>query len=78
MIYYDDMVPNELIEDDSDNSSEIHSGIWCDECKQFPLTVPYVKCEECLDFDLCSSCHAKSKHPHARSRMVNHLQKAAE
>jgi hypothetical protein len=45
-------------------------GFTCDECAQPILGIRF-SCDECSDYDLCSSCRALSAHPqHAMSCMA--------
>jgi hypothetical protein len=40
-----------------------HQGIICDGCSMQNFSGPRFKCEQCPDFDLCSSCyHERNKH----------------
>lgn len=43
--------------------AEVHSGVACDGCRQYPLQGIRYKCTVCPDYDLCSSCEAKGLHP---------------
>lgn len=42
---------------------EIHSGVACDGCRQYPISGIRFKCTVCPDYDLCSTCEAKNIHP---------------
>ena len=42
----------------STDDSVVHRGRSCDGCQQFPLSGIRYRCQQCLNYDLCSSCKA--------------------
>ena len=38
--------------------SVLHRGRSCDGCQQFPLSGIRYRCQQCINYDLCSSCKA--------------------
>jgi len=45
-----------------DVQNEFHEGVACDECNQQPIKGIRYKCSVCANYDLCSTCEAKSAH----------------
>ncbi len=57
-----DSETNIICENCYKNKNEtIHSNIECDGCEMYPLIGVRYKCNECVDFDLCSACHQQKK-----------------
>jgi len=42
--------------------SNVHFGISCDGCDQYPLVGIRYKCEQCGDFDFCEKCYQQGNH----------------
>jgi hypothetical protein len=49
---------------DSIPNTVVHEGVFCDDCKRYPIQGTRYRCLQCPDFDLCDSCEAKNNHPH--------------
>jgi len=47
----------------SSPDDNVHVGVACDGCGEFPINGLRFKCSVCPDFDLCGTCEAKVLHP---------------
>ncbi len=48
----------------NNESPKVHTSVTCDGCGVYPITGIRYKCTECRNFDYCSTCEEKIKHPH--------------
>ena len=53
-----------------ERQKRIANSIRCENCKQ-KVTIPWFHCTVCPDFDLCSPCRKKAKHPESHKFQGN-------